>query len=96
MKTVCLPEGSLLDSVENTAACATLEGLRRAQKARQILEGMAVSCGPERDLIVRLGPFLGVIPREETALGISDGSTREIAILSRVGKSVSCVVTGLE
>lgn len=94
MKTVCLPEGSLLGGAENTAACASLDGLRRARDTRQILEGMAVSCEPNRDLIVRLGAFLGIIPREEAALGIADGSTKEIAILSRVGKPVSFLVTG--
>lgn len=96
MKTVCLPEGSLLGNAENAAACASLDGLRRARDARQILEGTAVSCTPNRDLIVRLGSFLGVIPREETALGIADGSTKEIAILSRVGKPVSFLVTGFQ
>ena len=96
MKTVCLPEGSLLGRAENLEACATLEGLRRAQKARQILEGTAVSCDPERNLNVRLGPFWGVIPRDEAALGVAEGSTREIAILSRVGKPVSFLVTGFE
>lgn len=96
MKTVCLPEGSLLNSAENTAACAGLDGLRRARDARQVLEGMAVSCEPNRDLIVRLGKFVGVIPRDEAALGVADGSTREIAILSRVGKPVSFLVTGFQ
>lgn len=96
MKPVCLPEGSLLGSAENTAACASLDGLRRACDARRVLEGIAVSCEPNRDLIVRLGPFLGVIPREEAALGIADGSTREIAILSRVGKPVSFLVIGFQ
>lgn len=96
MKSVCLPEGTLLGSAENTAACASLDGLHRACDARRVLEGMAVSCEPNRDLTVRLGPFLGVIPREEAALGIADGSTREIAILSRVGKPVSFLVIGFQ
>ena len=96
MKTVYLPEGNLLGRAENAAACATAEGLRRARDTRQVLEGMAVSCDPDRNLTVRLGPFLGVIPRNETALGIASGATREIAILARVGKPVSFLVTGLE
>ena len=36
------------------------------------------------------------IPREETAIGISDGSVRDIAILSRVGKPVCFRITSLE
>lgn len=96
MKTAYFPEGSLLGKADNTAACATVEGLRRARDEQQVLEGMAVSCDPERNLTVRLGPFLGVIPRNEAALGVAQGETREIAILSRVGKPVSFLVTGLE
>lgn len=96
MKTAYLPEGSLLGQVENLDACANLEGLRRAQKSQQVLEGMAVSCDPERNLNVRLGPFWGVIPRAEAALGVAQGATREIAILSRVGKPVSFLVTDFE
>lgn len=95
MKTVYLPEGSLLGRAENAASCATVEGLRRALAAKRVLEGMAVSCDPDRNLTVRLGPFLGTIPRNETALGVASGETREIAILSRVGKPVSFLVTEL-
>ncbi len=60
-----------------------------------ILEGTALLCTPEHDLIVSLGPYQGVIPREEAALGIAEGVTRDIAILSRVGKPVCFTVTGL-
>lgn len=96
MKTVYLPEGSLLGGADNTAACGSLDSLYHAQDTQKVLEGMAVSCDPGRNLTVRLGPFLGIIPRDETALGIAEGSTREIAILSRVGKPVAFVVTGFE
>mgnify|MGYP000193708404 CR=1 FL=1 len=37
----------------------------------------------------------GTIPREEAALGIREGTAREIAILSRVGKPISFTVTGV-
>ena len=96
MKTVYLPEGSLLGRADNLAACGSLEGLRRAKEAKQVLEGMAVSCDGNRDLTVQLGPFFGVIPRAESALGVAQGRTREIAILSRVGKPVAFLVTGFE
>ena len=38
----------------------------------------------------------GIIPREEGAIGISDGSTRDIALISRVGKPVSFVITDIK
>ena len=50
----------------------------------------------DHNLTVAVGPWTGFIPREEAALGIAEGTTRDIAILSRVGKSVACVVTGME
>lgn len=96
MKHLYLPEGSRLDQPENLAHCASMDSLLRAMARREILEGMALSCSPEHDLTVQVGPFLGVIPRKEAALGVAQGSTREIAILSRVGKPVSFVVTAVE
>lgn len=96
MKHLYLPEGSRLDSPENLARCASMDGLLKAVSKREVLEGLALSCTPEHDLMVRVGPFLGRIPRSEAALGVAEGSTREIAILSRVGKPVSFVVTAVE
>jgi small subunit ribosomal protein S1 len=61
-----------------------------------ILEGRTILCTPEHDLIVSIGNFKGIIPREETAIGIQEGTTREIAILSRVGKSVCFTVTAID
>ena len=61
-----LPEGRRLETPENLAACSSLSGLLSARDRGQILEGMALSCSPEHDLTVSLGPFLGVIPRPET------------------------------
>ena len=87
-----LPEGRRLDAPENAAACAALSGLRTARDRGTILEGRALSCSPEHDLTVALGPFVGRIPREETALGVAEGTTRDIAILSRVGKPVCFTV----
>ena len=89
------PEGRLLHTPENQAACASADGLKQAMETEAILEGTALLCTPEHDLIVSLGPYQGVIPREEAALGIAEGVTRDIAILSRVGKPVCFTVTGL-
>lgn len=91
-----LPEGHLLNTPENEARCASAAALQRAMEHGEILEGTAILCSAGHDLLVQAGPFQGYIPREEAALGISDGSTREIAILSRVGKPVCFVVEGLE
>lgn len=90
-----LPEGRNLNEAENIASCATLSGLKSAGEREVILEGIALSCSADRELTVSLGPFTGRIPREEAALGISEGTTREIAILSRVGKPICFTITSV-
>ena len=89
------PEGRLLHTPGNQAACQNLHTLAQAQTKQTILEGRTILCTPEHDLQVQLGPFTGVIPREETALGIREGTVREIAILSRVGKPTMCMVSSV-
>ena len=95
MSNLYLPEGRLLHTPENQAAWETLSSLRQAMEQETVLEGRAVLCTPGHDLLVNLGPFTGTIPREEAALGIREGTAREIAILSRVGKPISFTVTGV-
>ena len=90
------PEGKLLHTTENQTLCATAEGLAQAMNDGIVLESQALLCDEHHDLIVRFGPFTGRIPREETALGIAEGTTRDIAILSRVGKPVCFIIEGLE
>ena len=45
----------------------------------------------EQFLIVDIGSYRGIIPREEGALGIAEGTTRDIAIISRVNKPAACL-----
>lgn len=90
------PEGRLLHTPENQAACSALPLLHTAMERETVLEGRAVCCTPDHDLTVSLGPFTGRIPREEAALGIREGTAREIAILSRVGKPIAFTITQIE
>ena len=46
--------------------------------------------------MVSFGGVVGIIPRQEAALGIAEGATKEIAILSRVGKPVCFTVLSLD
>ena len=91
-----LPEGRLLHTPENQAALSSPDGLARAMEAGAVLEGMACRCDPEHNLWVDCGGLPGFLPREEAALGVREGLTRDIAVLSRVGWPVSFVVEGLE
>lgn len=91
-----LPEGRLSETIENQSACATLPALTKAMEQGQILEGRVLLCDADHNLTVAVGPFIGTIPRTETALGIAEGTTREIAILSRVGKPIAFLLQGIE
>lgn len=96
MSDIFLPEGRLLNTPENCRLCAGAAGLRKAMERQIILEGSALMAKPDLTLQVAVGPFMGEIPREETAAGIAEGYTRDIAVLSRVGKTICFVVDRLE
>lgn len=61
----------------------------------RVLEAVVLMCDAAHNLVVDLGCMRGIIPRNEGALGIEDGKTRDIALISRVGKSVCFVATDL-
>lgn len=91
-----LPEGSYAALPAVQAAFSSLDGLRRAQDEQTILEAPALRCTAAHDLIFDLGFAQGVMPRTCCALGVAEGDTREIAILSRVGKPTCFTVTGVD
>ncbi len=90
------PEGWNIDTQENRAAIQNFSALNDACREGKILEGRAVVCDGAHNLIVNLGSTQGVIPREEGALGIREGTVRDIAIISRVNHPVCFLVTGFE
>ncbi len=79
------PEGYRTGSRREETAVGR-EGLRRAAAEDLILEGKALRCDAEGNLLVELGGGLrGVVPRTEAAAG---EQVRDIAIISLVGKPV--------
>jgi small subunit ribosomal protein S1 len=91
------PEGTLIDMPQNKQRTSSLFSLGEAAQSGEVLEGRAVVCDTGHNLTVALGGGLqGIIPRVEGAIGIEEGLTRDIAIISRVNKPVSFVVTGFE
>lgn len=74
----------------------TLDELRRGAGTGEIFQALCVKCDEFHNLYLDLGDVKGVIPREEAATGIREGSTKEIAILSRVGKWVSFQVLAFD
>lgn len=82
------PEGALINSPENKAQLQSLESLEAAAESGAILEARAAVCDSSHNLIVELPCGRGIIPRSEGAVGIEDGSTRDIALITRVNKPV--------
>ena len=89
------PEGILIDSEENKAAVSSLAALTEAMHEGRILEAVVTMCTSAHDLIVGLGQVRGVIPREEGAIGIREGTVRDIAVISRVNRPVCFIVTDI-
>ena len=87
------PEGCLYRTAENQRYISTAEGLSEAMKKGLILEARAALCNSSHDLIVDLPCGEGIIPREEGAVGVKEGKTRNIAMISRVNKVVCFKVT---
>lgn len=88
------PEGCL-GSINERGKAFTPTQLAEAQAKQTVLEAVVTMCDAAHNLIVDLGCVKGIIPRDEGAIGISDGSTRDIALISRVGKPVCFVITKL-
>ena len=91
-----LPEGCLISSPENQDIINSEFLLKDACANGKILEAKAKLCDSDHNLIVNLGNMKGVIPRDEGAIGIKEGTVRDIAIISRVNRPVCFVITGFE
>lgn len=85
-----LPEGILFESRQNKKCIESMPLMRECFFEGRIIEARACLCDREHNLHIDFSDTLkGIIPREECALGISDGSVRDIAIISRVNKPVA-------
>lgn len=91
-----LPEGKLLNTKENKKYLQSELTMAEAFAKGIILEAPAVICDNEHNLIVELPCGSGIIPRVEGAVGIADGTTRDIALLSRVNKPVCFKIIGID
>ena len=91
-----LPEGDLIDTPENQAATSSLTALMQAQSEGKLLEGRAVRCDVDHNLYVKLPCGEGIIPHREGALGIAEGTTKDIVLITRVNKPVCFTVIGFE
>ena len=87
------PEGVSYETKQNKRSISSVPALRESFFDGRILEAKAALCDGEHNLHVDLGGIKGIIPREECALGIAEGTTKDIAIVSRVNKPVVFKIT---
>ena len=90
------PEGFIGTTYENRKSMSTPAMLYQAQSSSSILEANVIMCDAEHNMTVDLGCMKCVISREDGAIGISEGTTRDIALISRVGRPVSFCVTAIK
>lgn len=90
-----MPEGSLIKTARNYDFISSRVGLEKALERQLILEAPAVLCDHNFDLHVELcAGIKGIIPRREIEYSRDGEETKDIAILTRVGKTVCFKVSG--
>ena len=89
-----LPEGARYSTDENREALQSRASLERAMQNGTILEGNVVLCDADFTLTVDLGCMYGILPREEVQLQYDGSPVRDIAVITRVGKTVCFRITG--
>lgn len=89
------PEGCIFGSASNQRYISTAEGLSEAMEKGIILEARVSVCDSSHNLLIDLPCAKGIILREDGAVGISEGKTRDIALITRVNKIVCFKVTEL-
>ena len=90
------PEGGLIDTPDNQARIRSATALCEAASEQTVIEAKVVLCDAAHNLHVDLPAMKGIVPYEEGAIGIIEGTVRDIALISRVGKPIAAVVTGFE
>lgn len=91
-----LPEGALLDTPHNQLTIRSATNLAEAAMEGRVVEARAVLCDADHNLHVEMPCMEGIIPYYEGAVGIAEGTTRDIALISRVSKPVCFTVSGFE
>lgn len=88
-----LPEGLIIDNEENKAYLHSYNSMVSAAEENAYLEAVPKICTYSHDLIFDLGGIKGIMPRCECGYGIQEGKTKDIAIISKVGKPARFVIT---
>lgn len=74
----------------------TLSEIKEAISKGEIVQGKVLLCDKDHNLHIDLGFIRGIIPRGEGALGIDDGTVRDIALISKVNKLVQFKIIAIK
>lgn len=74
----------------------SIDEVKKSMMEGEVMESRVLLCDREHNLHVDLGAVRGIIPRVEGAIGIDDGSVRDIALISKVNKSVCFTILGFQ
>ena len=77
-----LPEG------DGSELFGGLKGLIRAKELGTTHEALCLMCDAEHNLHLKVCGIDAIIPRAEAALGVSEGTTKDVAIITRVNKRI--------
>lgn len=77
-----LPEGALLDTPHNQLTIRSATNLAEAAMEGRVVEARAILCDADHNLHVEMPCMEGIIPYYEGAVGIAEGTTRDIALIS--------------
>ena len=85
-----------MDTPHNQLTIRSATNLAEAAMEGRVVEARAVLCDADHNLHVEMPCMEGIIPYMEGAIGIAEGTTRDIALISRVSKPISFLVQGFE
>ena len=96
MSNTYTPEGTRIGTPENTEGLSSLAGLERAMATGKILEPPVLLCDNQMRLHVDLYGIDGIIEKDQAVFSPDGEPSKDIAVITRVGKPVCFKVLGFE
>ncbi len=96
MATTYKPEGHLIGTAENKEYISSLQGLERATLTGKILEAPVLLCDSKMRLHVDLYGIKGIMEKDEVVYSPTGEATKDIAVITRVGKPICFKIIALE
>lgn len=96
MPQIYKPEGSYEALAQSAKIFENMHTIEEAMEKGTILEAPATLCDSERNLCVQLGKYKGIIEKDEAVYCFDQSEPKDIAVITRVGKSVCFKIIGAQ